>query len=596
MKRTRPLLLGFLLAIVATICVAQTIRGPVISTPFSRTILDDTTAAAMRTTLGVTGTNIYTFDTGQFTITETSDVHMKNGPTMSNLVVKAAMTNDSLTASMAMVSDSSKKIISSATSLAELALLSGVTTRPAGTNVFESTQFDIRAAHIGVKDSAAFTNLSLKLITTFGSGAAATPSLAFAADSNTGFFTETPDTIGFGAGGAGLGNWDSTGLWPYTDSAIELGSSGRYWSSIYGDVHLAQGGFAAAPGFSWGPDTDTGFFRDTANVIKLATGGVQKWEWDASGHYVPFIDVTYDIGTSAKQVRDIFVEQVKLDDGTATNPALTFSSSTSHGFYRIGTGDIGIGLNGEIPWALWTDSGSTRNYITSDAGGGNPYLFLEEEDQGVDGEKWQLAVAAGTFVLSATSDNEATTSHVLYVPRTGANVDNIFMPLNATGEGLVVGSNGGGDVSDGRLHVITSANGDAVMRLEGESGGGLGDIAETTYMSRAETTDATVTTLHTVPITADRTYFIEATVTARRTGGAAGTADDGAVYILRAMVTTKSGTVTIDSVIATMVAEDVAAYACTLDVSTTNIRVRVTGVAATTIDWACKVTAQAQGL
>ena len=68
------------------------------------------------------------------------------------------------------------------------------------------------------------------------------------------------------------------------------------------------------------------------------------------------------------------------------------------------------------------------------------------------------------------------------------------------------------------------------------------------------------------------------------------------------MVTTKAGTVTINTTAASdftlnnLAAEDVAAYAAVLDVSTTNIRVRVTGVASTTIDWACKVTAQAQGL
>ena len=595
MKRTRPFLLGFLLAIVATICVAQTIRGPVTSTPFSRSLLDDTSAAAARSTLGITGSTNYVFDTGQFTITDTSDVHLKDGLTVSNMIVKTAMTNDSLTASMAVVSDANKKIVSSAASLTELAHLVGVTSQVVDTNDFESTQFDIRAGFAGVKDSASFTNLALKLITTFGSGSATAPSLAFQSDQNTGFFTESPDSIGFAAGGAGLGNWTVNGLWPYTDSSIELGSSGRYWSSIYGDVHLAQGGFAAAPGFSWGPDLDTGFFRDTANVIKLSTGGVQKWEWDASGHYVPFVDLTYDIGTSLKAVRDVYAGQLQVDAGSISAPSIQFAGDNV-GFYHIANDSVGLALNA-LKHVNWEEAGGTaKQYIYGAVSGGNAQLALVEQDQSANEEKWIMAVSGGNFTLGAFADDELSLNNAFYITRgTGADVDAIIMPLNASGEGVIVGANDD-DNPDARFHVKSTTNGDVIQRLEGESGGGLGDIVEDTYMARAETTDATVTTLHTVPITASRTYFIEATVTARRTGGAAGTADDGAVYILRAMVTTKAGTVTIDSVVATLVAEDVAAYACTLDVSTTNIRVRVTGVASTTIDWACKVTAQAQGL
>ena len=62
------------------------------------------------------------------------------------------------------------------------------------------------------------------------------------------------------------------------------------------------------------------------------------------------------------------------------------------------------------------------------------------------------------------------------------------------------------------------------------------------------------------------------------------------------MVTTKSGTVTINAVDTELTQEDQAGWDCTLDVSGSNIRVRVTGAANNTIDWACKVTAQAQGL
>lgn len=101
------------------------------------------------------------------------------------------------------------------------------------------------------------------------------------------------------------------------------------------------------------------------------------------------------------------------------------------------------------------------------------------------------------------------------------------------------------------------------------------------------TTDATQTTLATIPITASRTYMIEARVAARRTGGTSGTADDGASYCRRGTYTTKSGTVTLMGSVQTIGtdAEDQAAWDVTLTISTTNVLVRVTGAANNNVTW-----------
>lgn len=100
------------------------------------------------------------------------------------------------------------------------------------------------------------------------------------------------------------------------------------------------------------------------------------------------------------------------------------------------------------------------------------------------------------------------------------------------------------------------------------------------------TTDATVTTLDTFAITASTTYFIESTVTARRTGGTAGTADDGATYVRRAFVTTKLAVVTLVTAGLTQdTAEDQAAWDCAFAVSGATILLRVTGAVNNDIDW-----------
>lgn len=101
------------------------------------------------------------------------------------------------------------------------------------------------------------------------------------------------------------------------------------------------------------------------------------------------------------------------------------------------------------------------------------------------------------------------------------------------------------------------------------------------------TTDATQTTVHTIPITSGRTYFIESTIIARRTGGASGTAEDGASYVRRATYTTKSGAVTLMGSVQTIGtdAEDQAGWDATFTISGANVLVRVTGASGNNVTW-----------
>lgn len=107
------------------------------------------------------------------------------------------------------------------------------------------------------------------------------------------------------------------------------------------------------------------------------------------------------------------------------------------------------------------------------------------------------------------------------------------------------------------------------------------------WVTTVNTTDATQTTLATIPVTASRTYMIEARVAARRTGGASGTANDGASYCRRGTYTTKSGTVTLMGSVQTIGtdAEDQAAWDVTMTISSTNVLVRVTGAANNNVTW-----------
>jgi hypothetical protein len=117
------------------------------------------------------------------------------------------------------------------------------------------------------------------------------------------------------------------------------------------------------------------------------------------------------------------------------------------------------------------------------------------------------------------------------------------------------------------------------------------------WATTVNTTAATETTIATIPITASRTYFVETIITARRTGGVAGTADDGASYVRRGTYTTKAGTVTLMGSVQTIGtdAEDQAGWDTTLTISGTNVLVRGTGAADNHVTWQANTTVQSVG-
>lgn len=112
------------------------------------------------------------------------------------------------------------------------------------------------------------------------------------------------------------------------------------------------------------------------------------------------------------------------------------------------------------------------------------------------------------------------------------------------------------------------------------------DPSERIFQNRVATTDATVTTLQSLAIASGYSYHIEATVTARRTGGVAGTANDTASYKRIVTVKDVGGTATIVGAVTSVhTAEDQAGWDCTIDVTGATARVRVTGATNNNITW-----------
>jgi hypothetical protein len=100
------------------------------------------------------------------------------------------------------------------------------------------------------------------------------------------------------------------------------------------------------------------------------------------------------------------------------------------------------------------------------------------------------------------------------------------------------------------------------------------------------TTNATQTTIAIVTIPASTTVLLEAHIAARRTGGVAGTAEDGAGYVVRGTYKNVAGVSTlIGAVNADYTAEDQAGWDATFTVSGATVLIRVTGAVNNNVSW-----------
>lgn len=120
------------------------------------------------------------------------------------------------------------------------------------------------------------TNISINLVpkgtggVMLPDGAAATPALRFAADTNTGIYRIGADNIGFATAG--------TLRWHISGGGNLFSGSGNYDYNIGASLFLGSSGSAAAPTFSFGSstDTNTGMYRVSEDQIGFTAGGTLR--------------------------------------------------------------------------------------------------------------------------------------------------------------------------------------------------------------------------------------------------------------------------------------------------------------------------------
>lgn len=132
----------------------------------------------------------------------------------------------------------------------------------------------------------------------FAAGSAATPSISFDSDPDTGIYRFGTDQLAFSAGGV-------AGAYVYeTGGAAQLN---------------LNNGTSAFPGLGFASDSNTGIYRKAADSIGFATGGAESLEISGS--------------------------QLQGSSASAAAPTYSFDSDPDTGIYRSGTGAIDFSSN-----------------------------------------------------------------------------------------------------------------------------------------------------------------------------------------------------------------------------------------------------------
>jgi len=181
-------------------------------------------------------------------------------------------------------------------------------------------------------------------------GSAATPSLTFTGDLNTGIYRIGADQLGIATNGVLRFSLSTTGATVAFPVDVPLGT-------------------AAAPSFAFTGDLNTGLFSSGADVVDVTTGGTAKVRFDnttaplkeiSSSVYYPVVTQT-DIGTDPNQVpingflgtmafqdsAGVNIDQAAINTATissATISSATISSATiSGGTVTLSTASVNLG-------------------------------------------------------------------------------------------------------------------------------------------------------------------------------------------------------------------------------------------------------------
>jgi len=211
-----------------------------------------------------------------------------------------------------------------------------------------------------------------------------------------------------------------------------------------------------------------------------------------------------------------------------------------------------------------SSTGSVHTFNIPDASGTNRGLVTTGT---------QTFAGAKTF-SNGTASTSGTTGAVIVTGGIGSN-------NNIAATGSLVAGNPGTIIS--KLHILQPTLGDPVARLESTAAND--NPFEEVYQGRVTTNNNANTVIKSWVVPASTTFLIDAKVIARRTGGTAGTVDDGAWYTLVGGYKTIGGVTQAIGTRNRTVDEDVNTWNCNFAVTGNTVNIFVNGDANTDVVW-----------
>jgi hypothetical protein len=294
-----------------------------------------------------------------------ASAHVQNSQVYHNVIaahhnvlkdeIIAIETSLDLTASRAIVSNASGRVSVSATTAAEIAFVSGVTSAI-------QTQLNSKAPTA----SPTFTGVS-----TFAVGTAALPSIVFSGDPDTGIFWRTSNAIGVSANGSQVLDITSTSI----ESSVLFLASATIRNS---------NGTVSAPAYAFQSQTDMGLYRNAADSLNVAIQSTNIAQFQYNGG----------------------IGQVLLGSGTNTVPSLCFANNAAHGFYRVSGLDV---TGSTVPLAAKTSSVSAPGFtFEGDENTGLYRIAADNIGLTVGGTKILDGDSNGVEIKGTTTNDNAT--------------------------------------------------------------------------------------------------------------------------------------------------------------------------------------------
>jgi len=205
----------------------------------------------------------------------------------------------------------------------------------------------------------------------------------------------------------------------------------------------ADSGSQAAPSYTFSTDTDTGIYLEGGNEIGFTTGGTRRVTLGSA------LGLEMDNNT-----------RIRLADGTALLPSLTFGSDANTGMWRSAADTIDFSVSGDSRLQLSTTElkmgNGSETFKLSLNGSPNSYLNMQS------GSNVQL-YSSGAIYLNANASNNLIRLNGITTTLGNTNVDAV-LTTQGTGD-LTLSTNSG--TNSGTIVISDGANGDITFTPDG---------------------------------------------------------------------------------------------------------------------------------